>query len=154
MANTNTPTEIKDAISVPRLLKLHPKVQATFRSFIIAAETELGITLRITQGLRTIAEQNALYAQGRTTKGSIVTNAKGGQSYHNFGMAIDVVPMVAGKPDWNYNYKLLQPIAARFGIEWGGNFKSIVDKPHFQITFGKKVSELAKMETKDGYVVL
>ncbi len=133
---------MKDKLSIDRLNKLHPKVRGTFRMFIESAETELGVTLRISQGLRTIAEQDALYAQGRTVKGKIVTNAKGGSSYHNYGLAIDLVEMKGNTVNWDFDYKLLEPIAARYGIAWGGNFKSIVDKPHFEITFGYKPSQL------------
>ena len=72
------------------LENLHPAVkQATIK--LISDCYDRGIYIRITQGLRTIAEQNALYAQGRTTKGNVVTNAKGGYSWHNFGYAIDFV---------------------------------------------------------------
>lgn len=144
----------KDKISIDRLSKLHPKVRATFTAFIVAAETELNTTIRVTHGLRTIAEQNAFYAQGRTTPGDIVTNAKGGSSYHNYGLAIDVVEMVNGKPNWAFRYEKLKPIADRMGIVWGGTFKSIVDKPHFEISFGFKPSQLAKMPMVDGYVKL
>jgi peptidoglycan LD-endopeptidase CwlK len=62
---------------------------------------ELGIDILVTCTYRSPQEQDALYAQGRTDHGGIVTNAKGGQSPHNFGMALDVVPIVNGKPDWN-----------------------------------------------------
>lgn len=134
---------MKDKISIDRLNKLHPSVRSTFKMFIEAAETELSVTLRISQGLRTIAEQNALYAQGRTAPGKIVTNAPGGSSYHNYGLAIDLVQLVGSGINWDFNYKLLEPIAARYGIAWGGNFKSIVDKPHFEITKGYSCKQLA-----------
>jgi hypothetical protein len=146
---------MKDALSIDRVNKTHPKARNAFKQFIEAAERELDITLRVTYGLRTKAEQDALYAQGRTKPGKIITNAKGGQSYHNYGLAIDVVPMVKNKPDWNYDFSKLAPIAARFGIAWGGNFKNLVDKPHFEITFGFKVSQLADI-TADrlGYTLI
>jgi peptidoglycan L-alanyl-D-glutamate endopeptidase CwlK len=145
----------KDPISIQRIAKLHPLVRDTFTRFILAAESELNITLRVTQGLRTVAEQNALYAQGRTAAGRIVTNAKGGQSYHNVGTAIDVVEMVNGQPNWNFDYSKLKPIADRFGIEWGGTFKSIVDKPHFEISFGYKPSQLLAMpKDTNGYPII
>lgn len=125
---------MKDNISSQRIAALHPKVIERFTKFINDAETGLGITLRVVQGLRTISEQNVLYAQGRTTPGKIVTNAKGGSSYHNYGLAIDVVPLVNNQPDWNYDYSKLLPYAT--GLVWGGSFKSIKDKPHFEFTFG------------------
>lgn len=141
---------MKDKISIDRVNKLHPKARAAFKMFIDDAERELNVTLRISQGLRTIAEQNALYAQGRTVKGSIVTNAKGGQSYHNFGLAVDLVQLKDNTVNWNFDYSQLQPIASRYGIVWGGTFKSLIDKPHFELTYGYKPSELINI-TKDKY---
>ena len=146
---------MKDQISVDRINKLHPKVRSTFKMFVEAVESELNITLRVTQGLRTIKEQQALYDQGRTeaskAKGEkIVTAAKPGQSYHNYGLAIDVVRMVDNKPDWNYDMRLLQPIADRYGLVWGGTFKNGVDYPHFEYTLGHNWRELQNI-TKDKY---
>lgn len=84
---------MKDQISIDRIKKLHPEAISLFQRFIEEAEDTLNITLRITQGLRTFEEQNALYAQGRTKPGSKVTNAKAGQSFHNYGQAIDLVEL-------------------------------------------------------------
>ncbi len=147
---------MKDNISIQRITTLHPLVRDTFTKFIDAAESELNITLRVTHALRTIAEQNALYAQGRTTAGKIVTNAKGGQSFHNYGLAIDVVEMINGKPNWEFDFAKLKPIADRFGIVWGGTFKSIIDRPHFEISFGyKKATQLAVLpKDKNGYPII
>lgn len=148
---------MKDELSIPRLNLLHPLVRDTFRGFIEDAETTLGIKLRITQGLRSFAQQNELYAQGRsqiqlslvglsfvTAKPTLprVTNAKGGDSYHNYGLAVDLVNMINGTPDWNYDMELLLPIATKYGIDWGGLWKSIKDRPHFQIIFGKSIGQL------------
>lgn len=134
---------MRDQLSIDRVNKTHPKARGTFKLFIETAEAELGITLRVTHGYRTRAEQDALYAQGRTAPGKKVTNAKGGQSYHNYGLAIDVVPMKDNKPQWDYDYSKLAAIAKRYNIAWGGDFKSLPDKPHFEITFGFKTSQLA-----------
>lgn len=141
---------MKDKISIARIELLHPKVRDIFRAFIDEAEGALGITLRVVQGLRTIAEQNELYAQGRTKPGKIVTKAKGGSSYHNYGLAIDVCPIINGKLDWNWKYELLLPFAKKYGLTWGGGFKTILDKPHFEITFGNHWKKLlAKAQAKD-----
>ena len=153
---------MRDKYSPERIAKLHPKVRQTFTDFITECENTLNITLRIIQGLRTINEQNALYAQGRTTKGSIVTNAKGGQSFHNYGLAIDVAEMDAtGQVNWNYDMSKLKPIADKYKITWGGSFKSIVDKPHFEINFGFPsnckllLEKISKKEVDaDGYIII
>jgi peptidoglycan L-alanyl-D-glutamate endopeptidase CwlK len=91
-------------------------------------------------GLRSIAEQDALYAQGRTTPGKIVTNAKGGSSWHNFGLAVDLVedgdPSRAGiQWSWANNaaYLKIGKKAEAAGLEWGGFWKSFKDYPHVQL---------------------
>lgn len=139
---------MKDALSISRVSALHPAIRREAAGFITDAEDALGITLRITQGLRTIDEQNALYAQGRTKPGKIVTKARGGQSYHNYGLAIDLVEMIDGQPNWNFKYEKLLPYAMKYGFSWGGNFKSIPDKPHFEKTFGLSWQELLKRNSE------
>ena len=103
--------------------KLHPKVRNKATEFINRVEKELGIKLRVTSTLRTFAEQDKLYAQGRTTKGGIVTNAKGGESNHNFGTALDVVPIVNGQADWKTTadtWNKIAKVGKSLGFEWGG----------------------------------
>ncbi|WP_088825650.1 M15 family metallopeptidase [Listeria goaensis] len=94
-----------------------------------------GIYVGIAQGYRSIAEQNKLYAQGRTKKGAIVTNAKGGQSNHNFGCAVDLfIYSSNGKSvaAWNPPSSVIKAMKAE-GFEWGGDWKGFVDKPHFEL---------------------
>lgn len=94
-----------------------------------------GYELLVTQGFRSIDEQNRLYAQGRTRPGKIVTNARGGQSKHNFGKAVDVAVLVNGEITWAESVykKTVGKYAAQVGIEWGGNWKKFKDYPHVQI---------------------
>jgi len=133
---------IWDPITKDRISKLYKDLKGPAASFICQTELELAIKLRITQGLRTFAEQDALYAKGRTVPGKIVTNAKGGQSYHNYGLAFDVVEIKNGQAIWNTNWSAISKIGIRNGFEWGGDFKSISDKPHFQMTLGYSIPEL------------
>lgn len=141
---------MRDPISVTRIKQLHPAVRAIFTAFVSEAENATNTTLRVVQGLRTIEEQNALYAQGRTKPGNKVTNAKGGTSYHNYGLAIDIAELKDGKINWNFDYNQLLPIAKKYGLTWGGNFKSIVDKPHYEYSTGYPIkSLLAKYNAKD-----
>lgn len=141
---------MRDDISTIRIEKLHPKVRGIFKAFIEEAEMALNITLRIVQGMRTIKEQNDLYAKGRTAPGPKVTNAKGGSSYHNYGLAIDLVEIKNAEANWDFKYELLKPFAEKYGLTWGGGFKKIVDKPHFELTFGFKWQALLKkVEAKD-----
>lgn len=96
----------------------------------------LGLPIRITEGYRSIERQNELYAQGRTTKGNIVTQAKGGESLHNYGVAIDIVFRRLGYDASNDQWLAAATVGERLGFEWGGNWNEFVDKPHFQIMKG------------------
>lgn len=97
-----------------------------------------GIQFRVTSTYRSVEAQNALYAQGRTKPGNIVTNAKGGQSYHNWRVAYDVVPVIDGKISWSNEaiFAAIGYFGKQCGLEWGGDFPNIKDMPHFQLTLG------------------
>lgn len=78
-------------------------LQPQFRAMVdpwLADCAASGLDILITCTLRTMGEQQSLYAQGRTAPGHIVTNAPPGQSAHNYGLALDFVPVVYGKPEW------------------------------------------------------
>jgi peptidoglycan L-alanyl-D-glutamate endopeptidase CwlK len=127
-----------------KLKGVHPLVAAKARQLITAAYKE-GINIIITQGLRTIEEQNELYAQGRTKPGKIVTNAKGGESYHNFGLAFDFAVLNAdGSVNWKVDekWKRVGQLGKSLGLEWGGDWKKFKDYPHFQYTFGLSLADL------------
>lgn len=126
-----------------RIETLHPLLRDRVKSFIQAAANK-GIFLRVTSAKRSFSEQDDLYAQGRTKPGKVVTNAKGGESYHNYGLAFDVVPMMDGKPVWNDDelWQRVGRIGKSFGFTWGGDWVSFPDKPHFQDDFGLRLSEL------------
>jgi len=134
-----------DIHSDRRINKLHPLIQAKAREFIIRAEKELGITLRVSSGFRDWEQQTRLYAQGRTAPGKRVTNAKAGESYHNYGLALDVVEIKDGQPIWNNpKWNEIGALGERLGFEWGGRWKR-PDRPHFAMTFGKHHTELAQL---------
>jgi len=123
--------------------------------------------------LRTIDEQDKLYAQGRTAPGQIVTKAKGGLSFHNYGLAIDIVLVWDTDGDGDYDKAVwdvktdydgdkksdwMEVVAVfkEYGWEWGGDWK-FSDPPHFQKTFGKSVRDLLNkhsrgLKDKAGYV--
>lgn len=114
------------------LKDLHPLVAAKTRKLIELARAE-GIELLVTSTLRTFEEQAELFAIGRTKPGKKVTNAKPGQSWHNFGLAFDVVPLVNGKPIWDSPFwERIGALGKQVGLTWGGDFKSFKDTPHFE----------------------
>ena len=117
-----------------RLNKVHPELKKRVTALIEALATQ-GLTVEVVQGLRTFQEQNELFKQGRSKPGQIVTNAKGGQSNHNYGLAVDLCPFVNGKPQWNDNNGFIRigAEAARQGLDWGGSWKKFIDKPHVQL---------------------
>lgn len=132
-----------DTVSDRRIKTLHPLIQCDVANIINEAEAKLNVKFRVTQALRTIAEQDGLYAQGRTVGGSIVTNARGGKSYHNYGLAFDVAIIENNGVIWDSpEYKNLSTIASNYGFDWGGNFTNLKDEPHFQKDFGKNTQQL------------
>ena len=154
---------MSDKVTLDRIQLLHPKVRDEVKNIylneIIPALSGKAIC-RFAYTLRTFAEQDALYAQGRTKlfdangkKLGVVTKAKGGQSIHNFGLALDIVLLKDtngdgtfesaswedtidfdkdGRADWMEIVSILK----KNGWIWGGDWKSFKDKPHFEKTFG------------------
>jgi len=107
-----------------------------------------GIKVMLTCGYRSIEEQNRLYAVGRTKPGKKVTNARGGYSWHNWGLAADYVFIINGKVTWDGPWATFGKIARECGLEWGGDFKSIVDRPHVQWTHGKTLAQMRAAAAK------
>jgi len=122
-----------DDRSEKSIATLLPEVQPYARALVTKA-AQNGITIKVISGLRTYAEQNDLYAQGRTKPGNIVTNARGGYSNHNFGIAFDIgVFEGSSYKDESPKYKAVGALGTDLGLEWGGNWKTIQDEPHFQL---------------------
>lgn len=167
----------RDPITLERIQLLHPKLKfdATVMYDEIVDALKGRAICRFTHTLRTFAEQDKLFAQGRTAPGKIVTRARGGQSYHNYGLAIDIALLVDrdgngtfetaswdtksdfdqdGRADWME----IVDIFKRYGYEWGGDWR-FRDAPHFQKTFGKSIAELSalhrnKKVDKNGFVLI
>ena len=103
-----------------------------------------GIDILVTCTGRTAKEQAALYAQGRTAPGRKVTNAKPGQSFHEYGVALDIYPVVNGKIDFaGTHITEWKKIASYFkaeGFEWAYEWKTFKEMPHFQMTRGHPLS--------------
>ena len=120
---------------------LKPVVAAKVRAWLDAC-TAAGIDVLITCTLRDNAEQARLYAQGRTAPGPKVTNAKPGQSMHNYGAAADFVPIRNGKPVWGTSgadgklWEQIGELAEAHGLEWAGRWVKFKEMAHVQFTNG------------------
>lgn len=149
-----------DQLSIDRAQGAHPKVREELIKIYHEANNRLGkARLRFAYVLRTFKEQEDLYKIGRTKKGSIVTNARGGQSYHNYGLAVDIVLLIDKdkngtfetaswdtRADWDgdlvSDWMEVVEVFKKYGWEWGDKFK---DLPHFQKTFGKTWRQLKEL---------
>lgn len=157
-----------DKSTVNQINKLHPSVRDEVTEII--KECDIALTgrakVRVTQGLRTFDEQDALYQQGRTKSGKKVTNAKGGQSVHNYGFAVDICLIIDDKmaswdtakdwdndkvSDWNECVKIF----FKHGWSWGGNWKTFKDMPHFDKEGFNKWRVLAtKKRDQNNYIII
>jgi len=134
-----------ERLNAAALAKVAPILQKRGARFIAEASL-IGLQLRIVQGLRTFAEQDDLYAQGRSKPGKIVTNARGGQSLHNYGLAFDLAPIIDGKVSWDEaKFRVYGDLAFKVGLEWGGSWKRFKDLPHVQCTLGYSLSRIQNL---------
>lgn len=124
------------------LNELNPKVKVKIEAFIASCK-KAGIDVLITSTYRDGESQNALYAQGRTKAGKIVTNAKAGDSWHNWRCAVDFVPIVNGKAAWNDTalFTKCGEIAESCGLEWAGRWKRFKELAHLQYTGGLSLAD-------------
>ena len=138
-------------ISSRDLKDLHPKVRRLAELFIAQCKAS-GIDVIIISTYRDNAAQNALYAQGRTTAGVKVTNARAGQSFHNYRLAFDFVPIVNGKADWRTlaTFKRCGIIAESLGLEWAGRWTTFKEYGHCQFTDGLTLKDLQAGATLRG----
>lgn len=129
-------------INSRKMEDLHPKLQELCGQHIYACKMR-GVTIQVTNTLRDAEYQAYLYAQGRTRSGSIVTNAQL-IGPHGFGLAYDVVPVVNGAAVWNNDklWAIAGEEGKKMGLTWGGDWRSIVDKPHFEYTGGLTGAQL------------
>ena len=145
-----------DTTTDNRIMELHPSIRATAANFINTLQSNYGMKVRIYSGFRSFAAQDELYAKGRTTPGSIVTNAEGGESYHNYGLAFDVVEI---EPNYGFGngydsdrWNTIGDVGKAAGFEWGGDWTSFVDKPHFQMTSGFSTAQLLAKHNQQDFI--
>ena len=150
-----------DAISLINLRFVYPDVRR--RAFEIREEVHAatGYWVRVTRGYSSFAEQKALYDQGRTTPGKIVTNAKPGMSFHNFGLAVDfafvgmdpyleTMAKMRGEAKADAVWERVAQIVEKNGLVSGRRFKSRPDSPHAQDTYGMELHEVASLYDSGG----
>lgn len=131
---------------------LHPKVKLMALEMINQCDAN-GIDLLVTSTYRDFESQNELFAQGRTKPGKKVTNARGGQSFHNFRVAFDVVPLRNGKPVWGTSgadadlWEAVGNIGKSVGLEWAGDWIKFKEYPHFQYTGGLTLADFRAGKT-------
>ena len=157
---------ILDKPTLTRIETLHPKLRLEARAiYLQICRCLVGKSqVRFTQTFRSLTQQNALYAQGRTKPGRKVTWAEGGKSYHNYGLAVDICLIIDGKTvswdtlkdydgDGMADWLECVDVFEKHGWQWGGRWSvGKVDMPHFQKTFGKTTTWLAEQVKKTGKV--
>lgn len=143
--------EVFDDRTESVLNTLLPELQMKIRR-ILSKARKLGYDLRAISGERTCTEQNKLYAKGRTASGSIVTNAQCGMSYHNYRMAVDLAFYKDGSYWQTAPFNLIGEWGKEEGLEWGGDWTSLVDPPHLQLP-DKDISALNKKYQETGELV-
>lgn len=136
-------------INSRKLVDLHILVRPKAEEHLARCR-DMGVDLLVTSTFRDHESQNALYAQGRTAPGRKVTNARGGQSFHNYRLAYDVVPLRNGKPVWGTTgedlelWNLVGSLGEAAGLEWAGRWTRFREYPHFQFTGGHPLSYFQK----------
>jgi LAS superfamily LD-carboxypeptidase LdcB len=127
---TVIPSANVDARTASTLEHLQPKAAELARQ-LVAAAAEKGIVIKVISGLRTIEEQEALYARGRTTPGLKVTMAR--RSLHNTGLAFDILIFKEDRAvSEDPAYQTVGALGKNIGLLWGGDWSPIKDEPHFQ----------------------
>lgn len=126
----------------PVLRDLEPRFAEKVLALLTMASAA-GMQVDAHMGMRTWEKQEAIYAQGRTRPGKIVTNAKPGFSWHNYGLAVDVVFKKGGAWSWSeeHPWAKLGALGKQCGLEWGGDWKTSKDRPHFQFTGGLSIRD-------------
>lgn len=122
---------------------LRPKVRELARR-LVAECKKRGFVIRVVRGRRSVAQQEKYYAQGRTKPGLVITSARGGYSFHNYGVAFDIRPVEKDEKKKKALYREAGRMGKKLGLVWGGDWKRFPDMPHFQYTAGYSVNDFRK----------
>ena len=144
---------MRDQQSAALIQQLHPKVRADFQAFIEECEQQFDLTIRIVSAYRSMEEQEKIYAQGRTAPGEVVTKAIPGSSYHQYGLAADIVPLsVSGEPNYNYDQSKWLNIASQWNIAWGGSWSGFKDRDHWEEKCGHNWRDLLDLYNQKKFI--
>lgn len=161
-----------DNVTLNRIALLHPDLRKeglAIYTDICNTLTNKYVKCRFAYTLRTFDEQNTLYTIGRTKPGKKVTNAKGGDSFHNYGCAIDIVLLIDKDKNgtwetasWDMlsdfdgdkvaDWMEIVKIFKKYGWEWGGDWSKFKDYPHFQKTFGLTLKDFKKRYAENKFI--
>lgn len=134
--------------SEQRLANLAPPLARLGKQLMRDCQAE-GVSIRINEGFRSWSVQDETYAKGRTAPGRIVTYARGGESFHNFGLAFDIVLLDAsGRPTWDARdpgWAAAGRLGVALGLCWGGHWKRIKDLPHFELRTQLSLAECRRL---------
>lgn len=137
---------ILDQASEEKIKFLYPDLQVRIRRVYEDMFRIHSLKMRLTEGMRSLQRQKELYAQGRTIPGRVVTNSRPGYSFHHYGLAFDSCfvgpdPYLEKDPLGPFLWQEFGKYAVAHGLVWGGDFKTVKDKPHCQITYGLSIVE-------------
>lgn len=143
--------------SIAQLQLLHPKLRdiALTAYYEACKATPALVHPYVDQTYRTFGESEKLYAKGRTEPGEIVSNAKAGQSYHNYGLALDFHLIIDGKDSWevDHNWSVIVNCFKAHGFTWGGDFAgSFKDYPHLEMRFGHNWRDLLLLHNQGKFI--
>lgn len=130
--------DLMNGVTEPKI-ELYAKVKR-LREMLLQIMDAVGHPIMVTGEYRTFEEQDDLYAQGRTKPGAIITNAKGGESFHNWQCAFDIA-FVKDGDIYVGPWDMVGKVAEAIGLEWGGRWGEFVDRPHFQFTAGYSLED-------------
>lgn len=153
-----------DKPTLDKINTLHPFIREEVKMLVSTINNKIltgKAKIRVVQATRTFKEQQDLYNQGRTSPGKIVTQAKAGDSIHNYGLAFDMCLIIDNKEvswdtvkdfdnDRQSDWMEIVTFLKKFNYVWGGDWRSFKDMPHFEKTGGNTLNQLKiKYKNKD-----
>lgn len=144
-----------DPVSTERLALVYPDIAVRWRRVAEDFWAQHKLALRVSEGIRSIEAQAALWAQGRTAPGKIVTYSKPGESLHHYGLAVDACfagadPFLEHEPRAEFLWREYGRIATSHGLTWGGAWSRFVDRPHVQLTYGLTLQQIKELASYRG----